>query len=386
MKVLILGGDGYLGWPTAMYLSRRGYEVAVLDNMIKHFWEAEVGVDPLVQTRPMHIRSQVWEELTGQQIQTFVCDIAENPKCLYKAIDKFMPDAIVHFAEQPSAPFSMMDRDKCVTTQQNNVNGTLNLIFAIQHTNPDIHIIKLGTMGEYGTPNIDIEEGWLNVEHNGRKDRVLYPKKPHSFYHLSKVHDSNNLEFACRAWDLRVTDLNQGAVYGIDTEETKMHPDLITSFHYDSIFGTVINRFVVQVAKNLPITVYGSGNQQRGFLNILDTIKCIELAIESPAEKGEFRVFNQFTEQFSLNNLASMVSDVAQKMGLDPVVEHIKNPRVEMEDHYYNAQHSGLLELGLKPNLLTDSVIESMIKNVLKHIDRGDENLIYPKIKWCHKK
>jgi UDP-sulfoquinovose synthase len=224
------------------------------------------------------------------------------------------------------------------------------------------------------------------VEHNDRKDRVLYPKKPHSFYHLSKVHDSNNLEFACRAWDLRVTDLNQGAVYGIDTEETKMHPDLITSFHYDSIFGTVINRFVVQVAKNLPITVYGSGNQQRGFLNILDTIKCIELAIESPAEKGEFRVFNQFTEQFSLNNLASMVSDVAQKMGLDPVVEHIKNPRVEMEDHYYNAQHSGLLELGLKPNLLTDSVIESMIKNVLKHIDRVDENLIYPKIKWCHKK
>jgi len=386
MKVLILGGDGYLGWPTAMYLSRRGYEVAVLDNMIKHFWEAEVGVDPLVQTRPMHIRSQVWEELTGQQIQTFVCDIAENPKCLYKAIDKFMPDAIVHFAEQPSAPFSMMDRDKCVTTQQNNVNGTLNLIFAIQHTNPDIHIIKLGTMGEYGTPNIDIEEGWLNVEHNGRKDRVLYPKKPHSFYHLSKVHDSNNLEFACRAWDLRVTDLNQGAVYGIDTEETKMHPDLITSFHYDSIFGTVINRFVVQVAKNLPITVYGSGNQQRGFLNILDTIKCIELAIESPAEKGEFRVFNQFTEQFSLNNLASMVSDVAQKMGLDPVVEHIKNPRVEMEDHYYNANHSGLLDLGLKPNLLTDLVIESMIKNVLNHIDMVDENLIYPQIDWCNKK
>ena len=386
MKVLILGGDGYLGWPTAMYLSRRGYEVAVLDNMIKHFWEAEVGVDPLVQTRPMHIRSQVWEELTGQQIQTFVCDIAENPKCLYKAIDKFMPDAIVHFAEQPSAPFSMMDRDKWVTTQQNNVNGTLNLIFAIQHTNPDIHIIKLGTMGEYGTPNIDIEEGWLNVEHNGRKDRVLYPKKPHSFYHLSKVHDSNNLEFACRAWDLRVTDLNQGAVYGIDTEETKMHPDLITSFHYDSIFGTVINRFVVQVAKNLPITVYGSGNQQRGFLNILDTIKCIELAIESPAEKGEFRVFNQFTEQFSLNNLASMVSDVAQKMGLDPVVEHIKNPRVEMEDHYYNANHSGLLDLGLKPNLLTDLVIESMIKNVLNHIDMVDENLIYPQIDWCNKK
>ena len=386
MKVLILGGDGYLGWPTAMYLSRRGYEVAVLDNMIKHFWEAEVGVDPLVQTRPMHIRSQVWEELTGQQIQTFVCDIAENPKCLYKAIDKFMPDAIVHFAEQPSAPFSMMDRDKCVTTQQNNVNGTLNLIFAIQHTNPDIHIIKLGTMGEYGTPNIDIEEGWLNVEHNGRKDRVLYPKKPHSFYHLSKVHDSNNLEFACRAWDLRVTDLNQGAVYGIDTEETKMHPDLITSFHYDSIFGTVINRFVVQVAKNLPITVYGSGNQQRGFLNILDTIKCIELAIESPAEKGEFRVFNQFTEQFSLNNLASMVSDVAQKMGLDPVVEHIMNPRVEMEDHYYNANHSGLLDLGLKPNLLTDLVIESMIKNVLNHIDMVDENLIYPQIDWCNKK
>jgi UDP-sulfoquinovose synthase len=386
MKILILGGDGYLGWPTAMYLSKQGYEVAVLDNMIKHFWEAEVGVEPLAQTRPLHVRTRRWKELTGNDIKVFVCDIAENPKCLYNAIDEFKPNAVVHFAEQPSAPFSMIDRDKCISTQQNNVNGTLNLIFAIQHTNPDIHIIKLGTMGEYGTPNIDIEEGWLDVEHNGRKDRVLYPKKPHSFYHLSKVHDSNNLEFVCRVWGLRVTDLNQGAVYGVDTNETKMHSDLLTSFHYDSIFGTVINRFIVQSAKQIPMTVYGSGGQKRGFLNIIDTIRCIELAIENAADKGEFRVFNQFTEQFSLNELANKVYEVSKSIGLSPGIEHISNPRVEMEDHYYNARNSRLPDLGLQPVLLTNNIIEEMLKTVIHSIDRVDEDLIYPEIKWHNKK
>lgn len=382
MKVLILGGDGYLGWPTAMYLSKKGYDVAIVDNMIKKYWEAEIGVEPLVQTKPLHIRIKRWKEETGLNIKSYVCDIATNHRATYKIFEEFMPDTVVHYAEQPSAPFSMMNREKCMETQSNNVNGTLNIMFAIQHTNPDIHIVKLGTMGEYGTPNIDIEEGWLDVEHNGRKDRVLYPKKPHSFYHLSKVHDSNNLEFACRIWGARVTDLNQGAVYGIETDETKIHPDLNTSFHYDAVFGTVLNRFIAQAVYETPLTVYGKGGQTRGFLNIKDTLRCVEIAIENPAERKEFRVFNQFTEQFSINDLANRVQSTAFSMGIDCKIDHVDNPRVEQEEHYYNAINTKLPDLGLEPHYLTDEVVSDMISEVKKNKHRVDVDILFPKVRW----
>lgn len=382
MKILVLGGDGYLGWPTAMYLSNKGHEVAVVDNMLKRYWEAEIGVEPLAPVRPLHVRVKRWQELTGKTIGTFIGDIAENHRFVYKVLEQFQPDAIVHYAEQPSAPFSMMDRDKCVHTQRNNVLGTLNLMFAMQHTNPDIHMVKLGTMGEYGTPNIDIEEGWLEVEHKGRKDRMLYPKKPGSFYHLSKVHDSANLEFACRIWGMRVTDLNQGVVYGIDTEETRMHEDLGTSFHYDAVFGTVLNRFVVQTVHGVPMTVYGKGGQTRGFLNIRDTLQCVELALMNPARRGDFRIFNQFTEQFSVNDLAKRVERVAKVKGFVPVVDHIPNPRVELEEHYYNAIHSALPALGLQPHLLNDDVIAGMIDFAARNKGRVDPAVLAPSIKW----
>ena len=382
MRILILGGDGYLGWPTAMHLSSKGHEVAVLDNMVKRFWEAEIGVEPLGPIRPLHIRVQRWEELTGKKISVFIGDIAENHRFIYKVMDEFRPDAVVHYAEQPSAPFSMIDRDKCLHTQRNNVLGTLNLMFAIQHTNPETHIVKLGTMGEYGTPNIDIEEGWLELEHKGRRDRVLYPKKPHSFYHLSKVHDSANLEFACRIWGMRVTDLNQGVVYGIDTDETRIHPDLATSFHYDAVFGTVLNRFVVQAVHGTPLTIYGKGGQTRGVLNIRDTIQCVELALSHPADKGEFRVFNQFTEQFSVADLAQRVQRVAVDSGLQVEINHIENPRSELEDHYYNAIHSALPALGLKPHLLDDGVIGHMIEVAQGFKGRIDSSVLLPTVKW----
>jgi UDP-sulfoquinovose synthase len=382
MRILILGGDGYLGWPTAMYLSNRGHDVAVVDNMGKRLWEAEIGVEPLVHVRPFHLRAKRWEVLTGKRIQFFTCDIASNHRLIYNIFEQFQPDTVIHYAEQPSAPFSMIDREKCVDTQQNNVVGTLNVIFAIQHTNPDIHLIKLGTMGEYGTPNIDIEEGWLDLEHNGRKDRVLFPKKPHSFYHLSKVHDSANLEFVSRVWGSRVTDLNQGVVYGIDTDETAMHPELNTSFHYDSVFGTVINRFVVQASRDIPLTVYGSGTQTRGYLNIRDTLRCVELAALNPANRGEFRVFNQFTEQFNLNTLAERVKAAASGLGLAVNVDHVSNPRIEQEQHYYNAKHSALLQLGLEPHLLTKEVLAGMIESALRHKDNVDESKIMPDVKW----
>ncbi len=382
MRILILGGDGYLGWPTAMHLSARGHDVTICDNMIKRFWEAEVGAAPLEEVPTLHQRVRRWREVSGKTIQVSVGDIAKNARFVYNLFERVRPEALIHYAEQPSAPFSMIDRDKCMTTQVNNVAGTLNILFAARSAVPDCHIVKLGTMGEYGTPNIDIEEGWLNVEHNGRSDRMLYPKKAGSFYHLSKVHDSHNLEFACRIWGMRVTDLNQGVVYGIDTDETLADPALRTSFHYDAVFGTVLNRFIVQAVHELPLTVYGRGGQTRGFLNIRDTLRCVELAVLNRADPGEFRVFNQFTEQFSVNDLAERVQRVGHGRGKDVKVRHIENPRVEQEDHYFNAKHSALPALGLEPHLLTDEVLDGIFGHVTRAERHIDPEIVLPAAKW----
>lgn len=382
MRVLILGGDGYLGWPTAMYFASRGHEVAIVDNLVKRFWEAELNVEPLFPIASLGKRVKRWNAETGKNIKSFIGDIAKNHRFVYQVFDEFGPEAVIHYAEQPSAPYSMMNRQKALDTQINNVAGTMNVMFAMQHASPDAHMIKLGTMGEYGTPNIDIEEGWIEIEHKGRKDRMLYPKKPHSFYHLSKVHDSANLEFACRVWGMRATDLNQGVVYGTETEETLMHPELETSFHYDAIFGTVLNRFITQAAAGIPLTIYGGGGQQRGFLNILDTLRCVELAALNPADPGEFRVFNQITEQFSIGELASRVKKVAENNNLNVEVDHVDNPRTEQEDHYYNVKYSSLIDLGLEPHYLTDDVIERMLKRAVDSKNRVDLDQIYPSVKW----
>jgi UDP-sulfoquinovose synthase len=291
----------------------------------------------------------------------------------------FDPDTIVHYAEQSSAPYSMLNRQHAVFTQMNNVVGTLNVLYAIASHNRDIHLVKLGTMGEYGTPNIDIEEGWLTLTHRGRTDTVLYPKRPGSFYHLSKVHDSHNIEFACRIWGLRATDLNQGVVYGQETPETAVHPDLATRFDYDGVFGTVLNRFAIQAVLGHPLTVYGSGGQTRGIINILDTVQCIRLAAENPAEPGEFRVFNQFTEQMSVNQIAATVS-AAWPGGC--AIEEVENPRVEAEAHYYRAAHTGLLDLGLVPHLLSDTLISSMFRIIERHKDRVVPEAIRPTVRW----
>lgn len=378
MRILILGGDGYLGWPTAMHLAMRGHIVRVVDNLAKHQWEAEVNASPLWPTNPFHERIALWNaHYPENTIKGWVCDIATNRSLLYKIFDKFAPETVVHYAEQPSAPYSQMGAEQVVYTQQNNVTGTLNLVLAVLHHNPACHIVKLGTMGEYGTPNIDIEEGWLDVEHNGRKDRVLYPKRPGSWYHLSKVHDSANLEYACRTWGLRVTDLNQGVVYGTDTDETRLHRDLATSFHYDAIFGTVINRFVTQAVAGVPLTVYGNGSQTRGFLDIRDTLRCVELACNNPASAGEFRVMNQFTEEFDINDLAGMVSDATGAK-----IQHIENPRVEAEDHYYNAKHTALIDLGLEPHGFLESTIQRMAEKVEIYAGLINKEVIMPTVKW----
>ncbi len=281
MRILVLGGDGYLGWPTALHLSRRGHEVAVVDNFVRRQYDFEMGVDSLVPIAHLQHRVRVWEQVSGLRVEAYVGDLTDHGFC-DRIISEFAPEAVVHFAEQRSAPYSMIDRQHCVYTQVNNVVGTLNLLYAIAERNPDIHLVKLGTMGEYGTPNIDIEEGFIEITHKGRTDVLPYPKSPGSFYHLSKVHDSHNIQFACRIWGLRATDLNQGVVYGQETDETTMHPDLATRFDYDAVFGTVLNRFCVQAVVGHPLTVYGKGGQTRGMLDIRDTLACVELALLEP--------------------------------------------------------------------------------------------------------
>lgn len=381
MKVLIIGGDGYLGWPTAMAFSARGDEVMLVDNFAKRKWELEEGITPLGGVPTLQERIKKWVNITGKQIHLEVGDIT-NHRQVYSVLEDFKPEAIIHYGEQPSAPYSMQSRDKAVSTQQNNIVGTLNLLFAMRHSCPKTHLIKLGTMGEYGTPNIDIEEGWLDVQHNGRSDRVMYPKKPGSFYHCSKVHDSHNIEFACRIWGIRATDLNQGVVYGLETDEMQGEPELRTSFHYDHVFGTVLNRFLTQAAANEPLTVYGKGGQTRGFLNIQDTIKCVTLAADNPPEDGDFRVFNQFTEQFSVKDLASKVLEAAARSGVEASIVNLDNPRVELEEHYYNAKHTALVDLGLEPVFLTEEVIDKMFASVLDKKEEIRTDLFPPSIKW----
>jgi UDP-sulfoquinovose synthase len=276
----------------------------------------------------------------------------------------------------------MISRKHAVLTQRNNVEGTLNVLFAMRDITPDAHLVKLGTMGEYGTPNIDIEEGYIEIEHKGRKDVLPYPKLPGSLYHLSKVHDSHNIHFACRIWGLRATDLNQGVVYGIRTDQTDLDERLCTRFDYDEVLGTALNRFCVQAVVGYPLTVYGRGGQTRGFLNILDTIQCINLAVVNPAEEGEFRVFNQFTEQFSVRDLAELVRRVGDGMGMNVVIDKMDDPRIEEEEHYYNAAHTRLMELGLKPHLLTDEVVTHLLETIQRYKDRILLGPIAPKTRW----
>jgi UDP-sulfoquinovose synthase len=381
MRVAVLGGDGYCGWATALYLSNKGHAVAIVDNFIRRQWDHELGVQTLTPIRILSDRLKVWQELTGQQIQLFVGDVTDYD-FLSSAIKAFEPEAVVHFAEQRAAPYSMIDRKHAVFTQVNNVVGTLNLLYALRELQPDCHLVKLGTMGEYGTPNIDIEEGYITIEHNGRKDVLPYPKQPGSFYHLSKVHDSHNIMFCCRIWGLRATDLNQGVVYGTMTDEVALDEALINRFDYDEVFGTVLNRYCVEAAVGMPLTVYGKGGQTRGFLDLRDTVRCVEIALLHPATRGEFRVFNQFTEQFSVLELARMVQAAGKKLGLEVQVDHLPDPRVEAEEHYYNAKHSKLIELGLKPHRLSDSLLDSLMNIALRYRDRIDISKMMPQVNW----
>ncbi len=381
MRVLILGGDGYLGWPTAMDFAAAGHEVMVADNYLRRRIAEATDSEALIPAPSLRERAAIFGAATNHAIDVHIGDLGD-PDVMFEIVRGFAPDTIIHYAEQPSAPYSMRGFREARETFRNNLDVTFNCIWAVKDIVPDCQIVKLGTMGEYGTPNIDIEEGWIEIEHKGRKDTFLFPRAAGSLYHTTKVLDTDLLWFYARTYGLRVTDLMQGPVYGISTDEADLDPRLCPNFHYDDIFGTVVNRFLVQAVAGVPLTVYGAGGQTRGYLNLRDTLQCVRLAAKHPAEKGELRIFNQLTETFSVNQIAEQVKRVGDGMGLEVTIKPIANPRKEREEHYYNPTHSGLIELGLKPHFMTDEVIAAMLERIAQNRHRIDVERIMPRVRW----
>ena len=381
MRVIVLGGDGYLGWPTAMRFAAKGHDVVVVDNYLRRTMAQQTSSEALMPNPNLQKRAEVFQAVCGPEIQVKIADVCDY-RFMQRLFRDFQPEAVIHYAEQPSAPYSMIGYDEARSTLNNNLNATFNVIWAVLEEAPECHIIKLGTMGEYGTPNIDIEEGWIEIEHRGRKDKFLFPRQAGSLYHTTKVLDTDLLWFYVRTFGIRVTDLMQGPVYGLSTTEVDQDERLVPNFHYDDIFGTVVNRFLVQAVAGVPLTVYGKGGQTRGYLNLKDTLQCVELAMSNPSLSGELRILNQFTEQFTVNELADRVQRVGNTMGLNVRTKPIENPRKEAEEHYYNAEHHGLLDLGLQPHYLSDEVVASMLERVLPYKDQVDPNKIMPRVKW----
>ena len=381
MRILILGGDGYLGWPTAMHFAAQGHDVAVVDNYLRRTIALQTQSEALIPTPDLPARIATFNSHSGHEMRCWIGDLADY-RFTKGVFEEFQPEAVIHYAEQPSAPYSMMGYDEASLTLKNNVSVTFNVIWATMEVTPDCHLVKLGTMGEYGTPNIEIEEGWIDIDHKGRQDRFLFPRQAGSLYHTTKVLDTDLLWFYVRTFGLRVTDLMQGPVYGLSTPECDADPRLVPNFHYDDIFGTVVNRFLAQAVAGIPLTVYGKGGQTRGYLNLLDTLACVDLAVSKTADRGELRIFNQFTETFSVNDLAGKIQKVGNEMGLGVEVQNVDNPRKESEDHFYQPAHSALIDLGLEPNYMTDDVVAALLDSVLAHKDSIDPTRVMPRVRW----
>ena len=383
MKILILGIDGYIGWGLAMHLAKRGHTVSGIDNFSRRANVESIGSHSATPILDMEERLRAFKRIHGENLSFFEGDLL-NYNFLADVVKQTRPDSIVHLAEQPSAPFSMIDRNHAMYTQHNNIEGTLNVLYAMKEIVPESHLVKLGTMGEYGTPNIDIPEGFFEIEFRGRKDLLPFPRQPGSLYHLSKVHDTANVMFACRVWKLCSTDIMQGVVYGTRTHEM-VDDSLMTRFDFDESFGTVINRYCAEAVIGLPLTPYGQGKQRRGFIDLVDSIQCLTIAIENPAAKGEYRVFNQLDEVYSIIELAERVVKAANEQGIDVRIRNVENPRIEKEEHYYNVDHEHLRKLGFKPTRNIEETLEIMLRDLSKYKDRVLEKAqaILPKTTWA---
>lgn len=383
MRVFIAGIDGYLGWALSQYLVKQGHEIAGADLFLRRGWVEEVGSHSATPIRPMEERLVAFEENFGQEILFKEGDLQD-----YEFVEgffrEFKPEAIVHFGEMPSAPYSMVDVDHAAFTQTNNIVGTLNILYAMRDVCPEAHLVKLGTMGEYGTPNIDIPEGFFTIEYRGRKDTLPFPRQAGSWYHQTKVHDSHNIIFACKIWGLRSTDIMQGVVFGTRIPEMGDDERLLTRFDFDQSFGTAVNRFCAQAAIGHSLTPYGKGHQRRGFLPLRDSMQCLTLAIENPPGEGEYRVFNQFEEVYDIYELAEKVKRVGDRLGMKVEIRRLENPRMELEEHYYNPDHKHLLDLGYEPTHDVEAEMKVMLEDLVKYRDRIEvkkESLI-PDIRW----
>jgi len=378
LKVMVLGADGYIGWPLSLHLLALGHEVIGVDNFSRRRRVREVGARSAISLGNPYERYGRVKDLYPGKFDWRVNDLLDGEEIDY-LFKYYKPDAVVHLAEQPSAPYSHIDRDHAVETQINNTIGTVNVLFAMKNHAPNCHLIKLGTMGEYGTPNIDIGEGYLTVEHRGRKNTLPFPKQAGSWYHQTKVFDSHNIRFACKIWGLRSTDIMQGVLYGVVTDEMLLEGSadydqtLMTRFDFDEYFGTALNRFMAQAVIGFPLTVYGKGYQKRGYLALRDAIQCLTIALEKPPEEGKYRVWNQFDECYTVLELADKVKQVGKEFGLDVTIHNISNPRVEAEEHYYNPDRQHLPDHGFKPTYTLEDELRIMFPILIKNRRRIEE-------------
>ncbi|MGH2774320.1 MAG: NAD-dependent epimerase/dehydratase family protein [Actinomycetota bacterium] len=383
MRVLICGVDGYLGWSLAQHLAARGHEVAGIDDHSRRRWVAEMNSDSALPIAPMADRLQVFEETFGRELRFWEGDLKEY-SLVERAFGEFEPEAVVHLGECPSAPYSMIDVHHAVDVHNNNVGSTFNLLFAIRDLAPETHLLKLGTMGEYGTPNIAIPEGFFEIDYRGRSDKLPFPRQANSFYHWSKVSGSNHVMFASKIWGLRATDVMQGVVFGTRIENMGDDERLLTRLDFDQCFGTAINRFSCQAVIGHALTPFGKGGQKRGFLPLRDSMQCLTLALENPPEQGEYRVFNQFEEVYDLAQLAHKVQRAAAGLGMDVEVRSVENPRTELEDHFYEPDHHNLLNLGYRPTNDVEAEITIMLEDLQKYSDRVERHrdVFMPDVRW----
>jgi len=383
MRVFIPGVDGYLGWALAQYLVARGHLVAGCDLFIRRKCVEEGGSQSATPIRAMEERLVAFKENFGQELVFKEGDLRDYDFVL-EFFKFFQPEAIVHLGEVPSAPYSMIDVHHCNFTQTNNIVGTLNILYAMKEVCPQAHLVKLGTMGEYGTPNIDIPEGFFTIEYRGRMDTLPFPRQAGSWYHQTKVHDSHNIMFACKIWGLRSTDIMQGVVFGTRIDEMGTDERLLTRFDFDQCFGTVLNRYCAEAVIGHPLSPFGAGQQKRGFLPLRDSMQCLTIAINNSAQEGEYRVFNQFEEVYSVTQLAQKVVKVGDEFGLNVNTSNIENPRKEAEEHYYNPDHCHLLDLGYKPTHDVEQELRIILKDLLKYRGRIEEKkeALIPDIRW----
>ena len=383
-NTVIFGGDGYIGWPLAIHLgARRDDRIIIVDNLCTRKLVKSVKSDTLVPIRSMKERLSAYTKETGKRNITFVEADARDPKAVDRIIEKYKPENIVHLAQQRSAPFSMVDQEHVLYTELNNIATNLNVLFSMVRHVPDAHLLKMGSMGEYGTPGIEITEGDIELERKGKKARLMFPRMGGSWYHLSKIFDTYNVAMANRVYDLTATDVMQGVVFGTRVDEIT-NDALATRFDFDSIWGTVINKYVVQSVLLNKLLIYGKGRQTRGFLSLYDSVNCLTLLLDNPPERGKYRVVNQIDEIYDTLQLAEKVQKIGREYGIDAGMEYVENPRVEKEEHIYEVEHKILPSLGFRREKSMDEVIHEIFDAVIQNRKRASsmKKLIYPTVYW----